>query len=232
MPFYQPNNTLWPISVKYIIYTGFSHLICGFSVAYIPKGDPVSSLCRFLLSSLLQWWVCSGLWVLVRINVRGFWFCCGSTLEVYEFLFYGFCFESLVLGLVLAWITSLRFWFESLILGLLVVDGYKVLDLCTDADVVVLLMGLWLLLMVCAVSGLWMIILGSWILLMVSHWWSFVIRFHSSFFFLVFHWAKCSSFFFFFNLLLIRIKESQKRKRERVSERDEWIEYHHRWWDE
>ena len=62
------------------------------------------------------------------------------------------------------------FWFESLILGLLVVDGYKVLDLCTDADVVVLLMGLWLLLMVCAVSGLWMIILGSWILLMVSHW--------------------------------------------------------------
>ena len=41
------------------------------------------------------------------------------------------------------------FWFESLILGLLVVDGYKVLDLCTDADAVVLLMGLWLLLMVC-----------------------------------------------------------------------------------
>ena len=40
------------------------------------------------------------------------------------------------------------FWFESLILGLLVVDGYKVLDLCTDADAVVLLMGLWLLLMV------------------------------------------------------------------------------------
>ena len=28
-------------------------------------------------------------------------------------------------------------------------DGYKVLGLCIDANVVVLLMGLWLLLMVC-----------------------------------------------------------------------------------
>ena len=85
----------------YYIYTIFSsHL--GFSATYIAKGDPVSSLCRFLLSSPLQWWVCSGLWVLVRIGVRGFWFCCGSALEVYEFWFCGFCFESLVLGLVLA----------------------------------------------------------------------------------------------------------------------------------
>ena len=108
------HNTLWPISIKYIIYTRFSHLICGFSATYIAKGDPVSSLCRFLLSSPLQWWVCSGLWVLVRISVRGFWFCCGSALEVYEFSFCGFCFESLVLGLVLAWITGFRFWFESL----------------------------------------------------------------------------------------------------------------------
>ena len=57
------------------------------------------------------------------------------------------------------------FWFESLILGLLVVDGYKVLDLCTDADAVVLLMGLWLLLMV---RGQWTVVLGLWILLMVS----------------------------------------------------------------
>ena len=32
------------------------------------------------------------------------------------------------------------FWFESLILGLLVADGYKVLGLCTDVDAVVLFM--------------------------------------------------------------------------------------------
>ena len=50
------------------------------------------------------------------------------------------------------------FWFESLILGLLVADGYKVLGLCTDANVVVLLMGLWLLLMVC---GQWSVDGGS-----------------------------------------------------------------------
>ena len=37
-------------------------------------------------------------------------------------------------------------------------DGYKVLGLCTDANVVVLLMGLWLLLMVC---GQWFVDGGS-----------------------------------------------------------------------
>ena len=54
------------------------------------------------------------------------------------------------------------FWFESLILGLLVVDGYKVLGLCIDADAdvnaIVLLMGLWLLLMV---YGQWSVDGGS-----------------------------------------------------------------------
>ena len=32
------------------------------------------------------------------------------------------------------------FWFESLILGLLVADGYKVLGLCTNVNAVVLFM--------------------------------------------------------------------------------------------
>ena len=50
------------------------------------------------------------------------------------------------------------FWFESLILGLLVADGYKVLGLCIDKDAVVLLMGLRLLLMVC---GQWSVDGGS-----------------------------------------------------------------------
>ena len=47
-------------------------------------------------------------------------------------------------------------------MGLLVVDGYKVLSLCTDADAdvdaVILLMGLWLLLMV---RGQWSVDSGS-----------------------------------------------------------------------
>ena len=38
------NNILWPISIKYIIYTWFSHLICGFSAAYIIEGDPVQKM--------------------------------------------------------------------------------------------------------------------------------------------------------------------------------------------
>ena len=50
------------------------------------------------------------------------------------------------------------FWFESLILGLLVADGYKVLGLCTNVNAVVLFM----------VRGQWTVVLGSWILLMVS----------------------------------------------------------------
>ena len=37
-------------------------------------------------------------------------------------------------------------------------DGYKVLGLCTDADIVVLLMGMWLLLMV---RGQWPVDGGS-----------------------------------------------------------------------
>ena len=177
--------------------------------------DLVGSLCRFLLSSPLQWWVRSRLWVLVSIGVRGFRFCCGSALEVFGFWLCGFCFESLVLGLVLAWITSFRFWFESLILGLLVADDYKVLGLCTD---MLMLMPLfcWWVYGFCwwsMVSGLWMMVLGLWILLIVSRQWSFVVGFHSNFFF---HWAKsCSSFLSSsFYLLLIWIKESQKRKRE------------------
>ena len=38
------NNILWPISIKYIIYTRFSHLICRFSAAYIIEGDPVQKM--------------------------------------------------------------------------------------------------------------------------------------------------------------------------------------------
>ena len=63
------------------------------------------------------------------------------------------------------------------------------------------------------VSGLWTVVLGSWILLMVSRRWSIVVGFHSSFFFFFFTEQSVLHFFFFFNLLLIRIKESQKRKR-------------------
>ena len=96
------------------------------------------------------------------------------------------------------------------------VDGYKVLHLCTNADAnvdaIVLLMGLWLLLMVCgqcSTNG------GSGFIdftdgqssVIVCRWVSFNFFFSSIEQSGVLH-------FFFFNLLLIRIKESHKRKRE------------------
>ena len=99
------------------------------------------------------------------------------------------------------------FWFESLILGLLVADGYKVLGLCTDVnvDAVVLFM----------VRGQWSVDGGSGFVdftdgqssVIDCRWVSF------KFFFFFFTEQSVLHFFFFFNLLIIRIKESQKRKR-------------------
>ena len=92
-------------------------------------------------------------------------------------------------------------------------ECYKVLGLCTDVDadvdVVVLLMGLWLLLMV---RGQWSMDDGSGFVdftngqssVIVCRWVSF--NFFST--------EQSHVLFFFLNLLLIRVKECQKRKRE------------------
>ena len=137
------------------------------------------------------------------VDFGGFWFC-------------GFCFESLVLGLVLAWITSFRFWFESLILGLLVADDYKVLGLCTD---MLMLMPLfcWWVYGFCwwsMVSGLWMMVLGLWILLIVSRQWSFVVGFHSKFFFSLSKVVFFIFIFFFLSSSNLNQRKSEEEERD------------------
>ena len=95
-------------------------------------------------------------------------------------------------------------------------DGYKVLRLCTNAnanvDAIVLLMGLWLLLMVCgqcSTNG------GSGFIDFTDGQSSVIVCRWVSFNFFFSPLSKVVFFiFFFFNLLLIRIKESHKRKRE------------------
>ena len=201
----------------------------------------MGSLCRFLLSSPLQWCVRSRLWVLVSIGVRGFRFCCGSALEVFGFWLCGFCFESLVLGLVLAWITGFRFWFESLILGFGLNHWFWVYwwQMVTKFWVCVLMPMLMLMPLFCwwvcgfcwwfVVSGLWTVVMGSWILLMVNRQWLFVVGFHSfsssSFFSFFFHLAKsCSSLFIYFIFLSSsnpnqrKLEEEERDSRKVMSE--------------
>ena len=90
-------------------------------------------------------------------------------------------------------------------------DGYKVLGLCTDADVNVDAV---VLFMVC---GQWSVDGGSGFVDFTDGQSSVIdcrwVSFKFFFFFFFFTEQSVLHFFFFFNLLLIRIKESQKRKR-------------------
>ena len=169
----------------------------------------MGSLCRFLLSSPLQWWVRSGLWVLVRIGVRGFRFCCGSALEVFGFWFCGFCFESLVLGLVLAWITGFRFGLNH---------WFWVLVWITDSGFIG---GRWLQNFgfvywcqcwcwcrcfvdgfVAFVDGLWSVVCGRWFWVRGFYWWLVVddrlsLGFIQFYLFIFFSLSKVMFFIFF-----------------------------------
>ena len=90
-------------------------------------------------------------------------------------------------------------------------DGYKVLGLCTDADVNVDAVVLFM------VRGQWSVDGGSGFVDFTDGQSSVIdcrwVSFKFFFFFFFFTEQSVLHFFFFFNLLLIRIKESQKRKR-------------------
>ena len=71
LPFNQPNNTLWPVSIKYIIYTRFSHLICGFCATYIAEGDPISKM--MLMKFINQMESCTEVYWTKKRNMSQFW---------------------------------------------------------------------------------------------------------------------------------------------------------------